>query len=315
MDRSKRLPGIALVVLTLTWRMTNACQAETLISTDFSKGCAGWALNGDAKLQTIEGKQLLSLTQNENNQTGVAWTELKRKVPSFSFIADLRIRFHPMVPDDCPADGATLAFAPGAAGADIPPTSGGNLGLYGGPLDTFVAFEINTWHLQGLGTEQEMNDCRSGKHVTFAFDVINPEVPYSGRTEGQSGTPEKGGAKIGQVLPPHGMTIVNGGWYRYQWNVDGATNTMSVYVTGLEERNKQFQRTKVLEVKFLKNPIDFAGRFGLTAATGGAMEHTEIAAVRVDSPMIAPLEGALTEPGPAAPTGAGRPAARTPAKG
>jgi hypothetical protein len=41
-------------------------------------------------------------------------------------------------------------------------------------------------------------------------------------------------------------------------------------------------------VKFARSPIDFAGRFGLTATTGGYMQHVDVAAVRIDAPMIAP---------------------------
>jgi hypothetical protein len=73
------------------------------------------------------------------------------RVPSFSFIADLRIRFEPGGIGDCPADGATLAFAP------VPPDAlgggGGNLGLFASPstVGTVTAFEINTWSGQGLG--------------------------------------------------------------------------------------------------------------------------------------------------------------------
>ena len=31
------------------------------------------------------------------------------------------------------------------------------------------------------------------------------------------------------------LKVVNGGWYRYQWNVDAAAGTMTAYVTGLDE--------------------------------------------------------------------------------
>jgi hypothetical protein len=82
---------------------------------------------------------------------------------------------------------------------------------------------------------------------------------------------------------------VNGGFYRYQWNV-APDSTMTVYVTGLSDGNKQFQKVKVLEVKI--NPalkaIDYEGRFGLHAATGGAFQITEVAAVRIESPIVEP---------------------------
>jgi len=88
------------------------------------------------------------------------------------------------------------------------------------------------------------------------------------------------------------MKLVNGGFYRYQWNVDGVNNTMTVYVTGLEESNKQFQKVKVIEAKFDPAKVkiaDFEGRWGMSAATGGAVQFTEVARARIDSPMIEPL--------------------------
>jgi hypothetical protein len=277
--------SLLFAILFILSRAIGPCPAETLVSTDFARGAAGWALNHDARLLTIAGRQMLTLTQNEAGQTGVAWTELKRRVPSFSFSADLRVRFYPQFPGDCPADGLTLVFA--RAETDTVGSGGGSLGLHSGP-DTFTCFEINTFGPQGLEGEKRGLDCLSGKHVTFAFDWIDPRTEIAQRLVRQNGTPEKGGAKIGQVLPPPGMTIVNGGWYRYQWNADGATNTMTVYVTGLEARNKQFRNVEVLKVKFARSPIDFAGRFGLTATTGGYMQHVDVAAVRIDAPMIAP---------------------------
>src|SRR5438093_4396664 len=103
---------LILSLLFVLPQIASVCHAETLVSTDFVNGAAGWVLNGDAKLLTVQRKQLLSLTQNEEGQTGVAWTELKRRVPSFSFIADIRVRFHPPSPGGCPGDGVTMAFAP-----------------------------------------------------------------------------------------------------------------------------------------------------------------------------------------------------------
>src|SRR5262249_16185229 len=159
----------------------------------------------------------------------------------------------------------------------------GSIGIFGGP-DTFTAFDLNTWQGQGLGD----NGCDDLKNETFGIDVINPSVADPSRSGGNNGTPEMGGAKIGQINPPTAMNIVNGGFYRYQWNVS-ETGVHTVYVTGLDDSNKQFKKVKVLEVKFPNNnAIKFEGRFGLTAATGGAFQHTEIAAVQVESPMVDP---------------------------
>jgi hypothetical protein len=264
--------------------MMGVAQAETLLNTDFTKGSTGWVLNGTAQLldpQTAGVTQLLSLTQNEGNQTGNAWTEISRQVPSFSFIADMRTRFTPANEGDCPADGMAMVFAP--VESDAQGGGGGGLGLVG--LETWTAFEINTWRDQGL-VDREI--CTTGKFETFAFDVVTPESEDPGRTPGSQGTLEGGGTKIAQVQLPEGMKVVNGGLFRYQWNV-AADGTMSVYVTGLEESNKQFQKVKVLEAKFPASPINFAGRWGFAAATGGAVQFSEILNARIDSPMIDPL--------------------------
>jgi hypothetical protein len=271
--------GLALAVI-------GACQAATVIDTDFTKNADGWQLNGNAKLLEPEGStrgQALSLTQDDGSQVGVAWTTMKTQVPSFSFIVEVEIRH----PDEttCPAEGFAMAFAP--VEADVVGGLGASLGLFGGIIETFTAFEVNTWTGQGLGTEADRQVCNVGKNETFGFDVINPNVEDSFRVGGNRGTPEVGGAKIGQVNPPAGMKIVNGGVYRYQWNV-AADGTHTVYVTGLDDKNKQFQKVKVLEVKFPDNKaIEFEGRFGLSASTGGAFQHTEIYRARVDSPVLA----------------------------
>jgi uncharacterized protein YkwD len=256
----------------------------TLISSDFSQGPSGFALNGDARLINVDGRQILSLTQNAEFQTGTVWSSLKRQVPSFSFIADIRIRHSPKGPNGndvlpCPADGVAMSFAPVEMGAIG--ITGGSLGLFG--VGTFTAFEINTWQGQGLGN----GDCAAGQNETFAFDVINPNVLASSRSEQTRGTPVLGGAKIGQTLPPGGAKIVNGGWYRYQWNAL-ADGTMEVYLTGLEAQNQQFRRVKVLDVRFPNTGhLGFEGRFGISAATGAAVQHTEIASCRVVSPAVA----------------------------
>jgi len=283
-----------LTVLTLALAVTSVCRAATLVTTDFTKGdTTGWVLNGDqVKVVDVAGDathpKALQLTSDEGSQTGVAWTQLAQTVPSFSFIADVQIRHDASL--GCPADGFAMAFA------NITDTStvgggGGALGLFGGAIDQFSAFEVNEWRGQGLGDATERGDCVVGKNETFAFDVINPTVPDSTRTEGAAAAdPTKGGAKIGQVVPPTGMKIINGGFFRYQWNV-AEDGTMTTFVTGLSDSNKQFQKVKVLEVKIdpALKAIGFQGHWGLTAATGGAFQTTEIAAARIDSPVIEPL--------------------------
>lgn len=268
----------------------NAGQAAPLLETDFAKGPTGWTLNGEAKLAKLEGgsrPQVLRLTSSGEHQIGTAWTELKQKVPSFSFIADVRVKYEGGSFNDCPGDGFALAFAPvkpQAVGGD-----GGSLGLFSTPdaIPQFTALEINTWHGQGLGTPEEKQNCSAGKDQTFAFDVIHQDVTNARDEMTEEGTAERGGTKIGQVLPPDGMKIVNGGFYRYQWNI-AEDGTMTAYVTGLDEGNKKFQKVKVLQVKMTRKPVDFEGRFGLTAATGSAVETVEVGAARIESPMVEP---------------------------
>lgn len=286
-----------LLVLVLALVPMSAGWAATPVTTDFSKDANGWSLNGNARLAKLsEAKvatlgdakleQILELTSSEADQIGIAWTELKQKVPSFSFIADVRVRYDGGGRNDCPGDGFTLAFAPVAKDAKSAEGMGGGLGLFGS-IETFTAFEENTWHAQGLGSEEEKQNCMADKHVTFAMDVVHPGTDNE-RLPGMNGTPEKGGAKIGQVLPPDGMKVVNGGWYRYQWNA-AENGTMAVYATGLDPGNKKFQKVKILEVKFPDNKaIDFEGRWGLTSATGSAFQTVEVARARVETPMVEP---------------------------
>jgi hypothetical protein len=282
-----------LTALILALAVTGVCRAATLVNTDFTKGATtGWVLNGDqVKVVAVAGDttrpKALQLTDDQGSETGVAWTTLAQTVPSFSFIADVQIRHDASL--GCPADGFAMAFA------NITDTStvgggGGAIGLFGGAIEQFSAFEVNTWRDQGAGSETDRADCTTGKNETFSFDIINASVADNTRSPGTAGTPDKGGAKIGQVVPPTGMKIVNGGFFRYQWNV-AEDGTMDVFVTGLSDSNKQFQKVKVLEVKIAPalKPIGFQGHWGLTAATGGAFQITEIAAARIDSPMIAPL--------------------------
>jgi hypothetical protein len=299
MVKVRTLLGIAALALTLS-----AAQAATLVDTDFSKNANGWVLdqvdNNAAILrdpQTAGVSQVLALTQNKGGQTGIAWTQLKQKVDSFSFIADLRIRWEPV--DDegnevnsCPADGVALIYAD--AELDAVGGGGGGLGLTGGNIETFTAFVINTWRGAGNGNDDERESCTTNrKFETFEFFVATPEYgDYDRPQDGVVRTPDEGGSKINQVNPPEGMRLVNGGFYRYQWNVDGANDTMAVYVTGLDENNKQFQKVKVLEGKFDPAKVkltNFEGRWGMSAATGGAVQHAEVARARIDSPMIDPL--------------------------
>jgi hypothetical protein len=46
---------------------------------------------------------------------------------------------------------------------------------------------------------------------------------------------------------------------------------------------------KVTEIKSGVPVLDFEGRWGLTAATGGAVQWTDVLNARIDVPMIEPL--------------------------
>src|SRR5262249_37901400 len=122
--------------------VTGVTQAATLVQTDFTKGdTKGWVLNAllkgkltgplpvvDVAGDTVHPKAL-QLTSDKNDQTGVAWTEMKFTVPSFSFIADVSITH---AGTSCPADGVAMSFA----NVDDPATVGGGggaLGLFGNP--------------------------------------------------------------------------------------------------------------------------------------------------------------------------------------
>lgn len=257
---------------------------------DPSRLPVNWVLNGNARLGVNPGAigfdpvVTLRLLENRGSQVSTVWHRLKGTVPSFTFIADVRITHDPTGWPACPADGFTLTFADCADTAVGP--AGGNLGLFNArtAIPDFIAFEVNTWGDQGLGTAAERAACpASGKNETFAFDVIRGG---NRRDRGTPGTAATGGAKIGQTNPPAGMKLVNGGAYRYQWNVDGATNTMTLFVTGLEGPNRQFQKVKVLEQAIGVPVLDFAGRFGMTAATGGAVMQVDVAYTRIEVPMV-----------------------------
>jgi hypothetical protein len=274
-------------------------RAVTLVDTDFTlqdrtRAPAGWQTNGAAGLDlnpTGPGPMFsLALTHNLTSEAGTAWTLFKSRVPSFTMWADVNLNYtlNNGVIDSsaCPADGFTMAFANVAADAVGP--SGQALGLFGNEevASRFIAFEINTWRDQAL---EDLNDCSTHRFVTFAFANVSLDTGVE-RAAGGEGTPEEGGAKVGQTTVPTGIRIVNNGWFRYQWNVDTASGRMSAFLTGLEESNRAHQNVQVAEVQFGQDAprFDFSGRWGVTAATGGAVMGTRVARVRVEAPMVPP---------------------------
>jgi hypothetical protein len=107
---------------------------------------------------------------------------------------------------------------------------------------------------------------------------------------------DSGGGKVGQVTAPAALQtggatpLINGGWFRYQWNVDVAAKTMSAYLTGLEASNSAVQNVKLAEIKWGANApkFDFTGRFGITAGTGGGTDGVNVGQVVVIAPAVAP---------------------------
>jgi hypothetical protein len=268
------------VALALT--ATSVSQAAVLVATDFSKNSTGWVLNGTSKIADFANSSVpkgLQLTSDEGNQYALTLTDQAFKVTQFSFTADVRIGHDPNT-SACPADGFAMAAACAEKDQDALSDQGGTgLGIFG--LDTFTALEVNTWRGNGLGTDEEKADCVSGKNETFAIDVINPNTETSRAAGG--GTPDAGGPKIGQTLPPSGFKVVNGGFYRYHWTV-AANGDTQVFATGLDAgKNDQFKSVKILDVKGIKNAVPTCNnmRFTMSAGTGGAYQTTEIRQVRI----------------------------------
>jgi hypothetical protein len=292
----KRVRFISTVILAL---VTVSARAATLVDTDFTlqdraRAPVMWQTNGTAGLDlNLTGSSplvSLALTHNLTSEAGTAWTMVKARVPSFTMWADVNLDYTAnngvISGFDCPADGFTLAFAnvtPDAVGP-----SGQHLGLFGSEevINRFIAFEINTWREQAL---EGSDDCSTHKFTTFSFANVNLDTGVE-RAAGAAGTPEAGGAKVAQTTIPAGLKVVNAGWFRYQWNVDTTSGAMSAYLTGLEEGSRSFQNVKLAEVQFgpAAPKIDFTGRWGITAATGGAVMGARVAHVRIDAPMLPP---------------------------
>jgi hypothetical protein len=274
-------------------------QAAILDDTDWTKGDPSrppknWVLNGNAAMAVnspasgFDPLVTLRLLEPREGQASTVWHTMKGKVPSFTFMAEVRVRFDPRNAAECPADGFTLVFA--NADTNAVGTLGGSLGVFNSnAIPQINAFEVNAFNLEGLGTPSQKNDCTSGKNETFALDVMGPGVATGTRRQSVPvGTPEKGGAKIGQVNPPLGMTLVNGGAYRYEFDADAASGRMTVYVTGLEDSNRQFQHVKVLDQKLGIPILDFEGRFGVTAGSGAAVMQVDVAHTFIAVPMLGP---------------------------
>jgi len=266
----------------------------TVVDTDFTlqdatKAPFDWQTNGNAGLQidpTAATPITLALAHNVGSEASSAWSLISGTVPSFTMTADVNVNFTAgKIPAACPADGFTMAFA------STPPSGlgggGGGLGLYGAKaIPQFVAFEVNLWHSNAI---TDLNDCTMNQFTTFEF-TDDKAAAGPGRDATKKGTPDKGGEFLAQVTAPATLPIVNGGWYRYQWNVDTAAGTMAAYITGLDSTNNTVKNMPLTNVTLTGTApkINFVGRWGLTAGTGGAVSGVQVAHVKVVSPMQAP---------------------------
>jgi hypothetical protein len=290
--------------------MTANAQAVTLVDSDFTlqdpaRAPIQWQTNGTAGLDlnpTGSGPAVsLALTHNQGNEYATAWTLFKGRVPSFTMWADVNIDFNREFPANCPADGFAMLFAD--VSADYVSSTGGGtgLGVFGNEelASRVTAFEINTWQGNAL---EDAGGCTTNKFVTFAFDNISDGANRGGGSGDSNGTPEEGGPKVGQTTAPAGLQIINGGWYRYQWNVDTTTRKMEAYITGLDASNSTVQNQKLVEVTFGADApnLSFTGRWGVSAGTGGAVQGTRVSRIRIDAPMVAAGAPPAATPPPAA---------------
>jgi hypothetical protein len=251
-----------------------------------------WQTNGTAGLQldpSGENPITLALTHNQNGENGTAFTLIKGSVPSFTMWADVNITFDLKTPKDCPADGFTMVFTDAAP--NFAPGGGGSLGVYDMSAKVtpdIFGFEVNLWHSNAL---EDTADCTMNKFTTVAFNDFNSKTGYTRDVApAKVGTADAGGARIAQADPPAAVTILNGGWYRYQWNVDAVNGTMAAYITGLDASNKSAQNVPLTSVTLGKNApsLNFSGRWGIAAATGGAHCGVQVAHVEIITPMQTP---------------------------
>jgi hypothetical protein len=197
----------------------------------------------------------------------------------------VNVDFHPAANEDqkSPADGFALAFSD-AAKATALGGGGGDIGLYESKdITNLIAFETNTWYGNAPG---KLKDASSGNNVTFEFS----DITGAKGKRNMGGTVATGGAYIGQTVVPPNLNgkILNGGWYRYQWDVDTTTGHMDAFITGLDDSNKTVQNEKLAEVTLTSTApkAPAMGRFGITAGTGGGTQGVHVRQIVVVSPSV-----------------------------
>lgn len=290
MHRGRLIFTAALMVVA-----ANAWAATTpLVSTQFTLANAAslgkaFQFNGNAGLELRPGDTTgeidAALSHNLPGEASSIWTQTQFPLPaSFTMWADVNVDFHPTPTESqsCPADGFSLAFADSKATALG--GGGGSIGLYGSKdINSLVALDVNTWYGNAPG---KLKDCSSGNNVSFSFADINGKS--AGRNQG--GTEAKGGAFIDATVVPPNLVgkILNGGWYRYQWDVDTTTGHMDAFITGLDDSNKTVQNEKLAEGTLASTApaLPAMGRFGMGAGTGGGTQGVHVAQIVVVSPAV-----------------------------
>jgi hypothetical protein len=274
-----------------------AVTPTTLVNTDFTlqdptRAPFNWQVNGPGGLSLNPSGAApaisLQLTHNGiNEEHSTAWTLLRGRLPSWTMWAAINI--DKPAGTGCPADVVIMAFADVKPDARSDAGGGTGGGFLGDPDQAMrsITFEINTYQGNAIDT----SDCSANHNVTFAFDDISDGSSRGGGGGTSNGTPDAGGPKVGQVEPPASLAgkIINGGWYRYQWNVDTSTGRMQAFISGLEDSNRAVQNQKLVEVTFTgdaQKELLFTGRWGVTAGTGGATENARVATVKIVTPAV-----------------------------
>jgi hypothetical protein len=288
---------IFAAALMLAAANARAATTTTLISQQFNltneaQIVKDWQMNGHTSPELLLGSATpdidIVLTHNLDGEAGNIWTQKTfTPGPSFTMWADVNVDFHPTNNNGenqaCPADGFAMAFIDSAKATALG-GAGGSMGLYGSKdINNLIAFETNTWYGNAPG---KLKDCSSGNNVTFEFS----DIAGKSGARNMGGTPDKGGAYINQtVIPPNlNGKLLNGGWYRYQWDVDASTGHMDAFITGLEDSNKTVQNEKLVDVTLGSGApaIPATGRFGVAAGTGGGTEGVHVRQIVVATPSV-----------------------------
>lgn len=260
MGRSWSLIGIITCAFVAT-----AARAETLFQTDFTAASAdainaAWELNGVARIVEAPDEKpspRLRLSHGEFAESGSAWYKMPFQLSSFTAQFDVRFR-RQTEGNVTPGDGLAFAFA------DVPATflgdAGGALGLYAGdsrltPGQVF-GLDINIYAGEGIG---------------FALSGARPPIED----------------RPGWTTLPAGVKLVDGGVWRFTLRVTPAGSNSHAEVF-LEGGSGKLARTKIADYTSDSPALPAMGRFGFTAATGGATEFTDVYGVTVIAPAAGP---------------------------